>query len=68
MQVMDGWVYIHFVFTPTFAFPVITFQDVKVTTLGAGAMPASMRVDDAFWDEEADGEFFIVAGCAHGDG
>jgi len=50
-EVKSGYLVVTFVFTPTFSYPVTVFQDLKVTVLGAGAMPASATIDDLFWVE-----------------
>jgi hypothetical protein len=38
-------------FSPTFSFPLRTFQDIKVVALGAGILPTSKLMPDAFWVE-----------------
>jgi hypothetical protein len=40
-----------FKFSPTFAYPVTTPQGLKISVLGAGVMPGSTKIPDAFWVE-----------------
>ncbi len=47
----QGTVLIQFSFSPTFAFPLTTFQSVTIKVLGAGIMPTSLVIPDLFYVE-----------------
>ncbi|MFW3146617.1 MAG: fibronectin type III domain-containing protein, partial [Thermoplasmatota archaeon] len=51
VQTVGDVLRITFLLTPTFEYPTNTFQDLKITAMGLGAMPGGMAFPDAFWVE-----------------
>jgi len=70
---------VKFRISPSLGYPVSFFQDLKVTAVGAGAMPGSYGIEDAYWVENkldllgsleaysSDGRFIENGGWVHGN-
>ncbi len=50
-EVSGEYLKLTFKFAPTFAYPVTAFQNLKIQVLGAGVMPGSTTMRDAYWVE-----------------